>query len=223
MNSRTIPLLIIVAIVSGAAGWFLHTPPAPENAPANTASSTVKPDTTSSAPATAMAVSSKAQVAAPAAAPAATHEAVSATSVASAAVSVSTPAAAAPATPGTTPPELTNVINEMTALAQSGDLVSVYENYMPPQKMAALTPEQKTFIEDQIRQQVQGPNGQSVLQTQQKMLQALSTVTPTMNEAGDHATFQVPTPAGIAPAGTNLPSTLPVNFVKIEGKWYIDQ
>ncbi|HVU36919.1 MAG TPA: hypothetical protein VHC95_01155, partial [Opitutales bacterium] len=84
-------------------------------------------------------------------------------------------------------------------------------------------PEQKDFIENQIRTQLQGPNGAKVLQAQQQMIQALSSITPTMNAAGDRATFQVPTPKDLAPAGANLPPTLPVNFIKIDGKWYLDQ
>jgi hypothetical protein len=74
-----------------------------------------------------------------------------------------------------------------------------------------------------MRQQMQGPNGARVIQGQVAIIQALSTVTPTLNSAGDHATFQVPTPADLAPPGSSLPPTIPVNFIKVDGKWYLDQ
>ncbi len=223
MDKSTLPVVLIVAVVSGAAGWFLHTPPA-NTAPAAATASAQPSAEPKAAP---VAVSPKAQVAAPAVAPAPVDKPVAVATMtspppasASATADLSTPA---PSTPGVTPPELTNMITEMNTLMQTGDLVAVYENYSPPQKMAALTPEQKSYIENQIQQRIQGPDGQNVLHGQMEIIQALATLTPVMNSAGDHASYQVPTPKDMAPAGTNLPSTLPINFVKIDGRWYIDQ
>ncbi len=224
MKTSSSLLFAAVAFAAGAVtAHFLF----PGAAPAAEKPVAVATSDKPAAPVIPEAKSAPAQVAAPAVAPA------PAKTVASASVTPPVPntapavaadaGSAAPPAAGATPPELTNVITEMNGLVQGGDLVSVYENYMPPQKMAALTPEQKDFIENQIRTQLQGPNGAKVLQAQQQMIQALSSITPTMNAAGDHATFQVPTPKDLAPAGANLPPTLPVNFIKIDGKWYLDQ
>lgn len=223
MNRSSLPIIIVVALVAGAIGWFAHTPPAPSAEKAPPAAV----DTTKSAPAAVAPAAVK--VAAPSAAPAPVAKSSSPAQAAPVMAAASAPAApattpaSAPAAPGVTPPELSNVIMEITNLAQSGDFVSLYENYESPQKMAALTAEQKTFIENQIRQQMSGPNGASAIQGQVAILQALSNTTPTMNSAGDHATFQVPTPTDLAPAGTNLPPTIPINFVKVDGRWYLDQ
>ncbi len=106
--------------------------------------------------------------------------------------------------------------------------MSLIENQMPPEQLAALTPEQKTFLENQIRQQMQNPQAQQQIQVYAEMLQGLNGVTPTYNEAGDRATFQVPTPDSMRTmarnqnAGADLPSTLPVTFVKRDGKWYMN-
>ncbi len=221
MDRRSLPLLIIVALVSGAIGWFLHTPSALTEATPAPASKPMAASTPA-VPAT----QPPKQVAAPVAAPApVVASARASTPAMPPAAQPATPANAAPAaaSSGTTPPELASVITELSTLAASGDLVALYENYMPPQKVAAFTPEQKAFIEDQIRKQTEGPNGAKVIQGQVAIIQSLSTVTPTMNAAGDHATFQVPTPKDIAPAGANLPPTIPINFVKIDGRWYLDQ
>jgi len=214
MNSRQFLAVVIVALVAGAAGWALHNPsPAPEKTAAAVAPS----------PTPASVQAPSAQVAAPVLPPAPKSVAPTPPAVTTAAPTAPAPAAPVDANPPSAqpaPPELASAINDMGSMIQSGDFIALMENYLPPQQMAALTPEQKTFMESQIQQQIQTPQGQQQVKLMTQMVQALPGLTPTINSAGDHATYQVPTPAGAAPAGTPLPPTIPITFVKVDGRWY---
>jgi hypothetical protein len=76
----------------------------------------------------------------------------------------------------------------------------------------------------QMQQQMASSQGQQMIQMMSSMIQSLKGQTPEMNAAGDQATYQMQMtpPPGMLPPGVNVPQrTIPMTFVKEDGKWYI--
>ena len=138
------------------------------------------------------------------------------------------PAASAPARPGATPPELQSAIAEIIADEQAGDSLSIQENFMPPEELAAMTPRARTFMENEILRGMQNSKPDSEPDAFLEIMQTLASLTPTFDESGDTASFKVP----ITESGKNnllrqgfkpsdIPSTITETFVKRNGKWYM--
>jgi hypothetical protein len=131
-------------------------------------------------------------------------------------------AADAPAPIGSADPhgDLNACIDDITTMLQSGNISGLIDNYAPPQVLAQMPPEAKA----QMEAYMSDPKAQQQIQMMAQVFQGLHSVAPTMNDAGDRATYQVPPPAGMAealPQGANLPPTIPITFMKVDGRWYI--
>jgi hypothetical protein len=82
---------------------------------------------------------------------------------------------------------------------------------------AQLTPEIKT----KMLQQMQNPHEQQQIKIIASALQAMQGQTPVFNDAGDKATYQVPTPPEMVMPGATAPTTTPVTFNELDGRWYL--
>lgn len=134
----------------------------------------------------------------------------------------------APVTPKAPPPiavakpgqdpqaELNTSLSDMISLVQAGDLLTAFNRYMPPDFLAKMSPQVKERLEQQFANAATDPQGQMELQLMTVMLQGMQSETPTMNDAGDRATYQVYDPSG------QDPQSRPFAMKKIDGKWYID-
>ncbi len=199
MNTRNLLVLAVVAALVGGGVWYFvsSSPQAPAQA----------------APA--------AKPAAAAPAPVAPKPAVPTTVAAPKAPAVVASAKPAPAAAPTgamadTIKELDTTISDMTTMLQAGDMLGLMEKYMPPEQQAQITPEMRT----QMQQMMSSPQMQQQFQTMAQALQSLQGQTPTFNDAGDKATYQMTPPPGMIPPGVNAPATIPVSFIKINGRWY---
>lgn len=199
MNTRNLLVVVLVAALTAAGVWFLKPAPAPEPVKTAAAPKPVEPAPAAPQPTVAP------QVAAPAAAPAPAAE---------------TPApaqtGASSTANGDAIVELNTEIGDMSSLLQAGDMSTLIDKYMPPQMKAQMTPEMMA----QMQQQMQSPQAQQQLQMMAQALQSLQGQTPTFNDAGDRATYQMSPPAGMVPPGANAPQTVPVIFMKVDGHWY---
>jgi len=201
MKLRTILTILLVAGITIGAIWLLNKPaPAPEKAAE--APKTVAAPKMSSAPTP--------QVAAPLAPAVPKSETPQSASSADAAA----PMAAA----GDPHADLNFCIDDITTMLQTGNITGLIDNYAPPSVLAQMPPEAKA----QMEQYMSDPRAQQQLQMMAQVFQGLKTVTPTLNDTGDKATYQIVPPAGIAPPGTNLPATIPITFMKQDGRWYIN-
>lgn len=110
---------------------------------------------------------------------------------------------------------MNTTLSDLVGLLQSGDFVTAFERYMPPEMLAQLPPEQKSMIEQQLAAGPP-PGAQQDIQMMVIVLQGMQTQTPTFNEAGDRATYQISDPTG------RNTDTKPLSMRKIDGKWYVD-
>lgn len=170
------------------------------------------------APASAAATPVAARPTAPAPQLGATKSAVSA--VAAPSVAPVTPKAPLPiavAKPGQDPQaELNTSLSDMISLVQAGDLLTAFNRYMPPEVAAKMSPEQRDRMQQELSNAAADPQAQMAMQMMVTVLQGMQTQTPTMNDAGDRATYQVYDPSG------QDPQSRPFAMRKIDGKWYID-
>jgi hypothetical protein len=116
--------------------------------------------------------------------------------------------------------DLNACIDDITTMLQTGNISGLIDNYAPPQVLAQMPPEAKA----QMEAYMSDPQAQQQIQMMAQVFQGLKSVAPTMNDTGDKATYQVTPPAALAatlPAGTNLPPTIPITFMKVDGRWYI--
>lgn len=134
----------------------------------------------------------------------------------------------APVTPKASPPtavakpgqdpqaELNTSLSDMISLVQAGDLLTAFNRYLPPDVIAKMLPEQKSRMEQAFANASADPQAQMAMQMMVTVLQGMQAQTPTMNDAGDRATYQVYDPSG------QDPQSRPFAMKKIDGKWYID-
>ena len=109
---------------------------------------------------------------------------------------------------------LDTAIPDLATLLQTGDLVTAFENYTLPDDLAQIPPERIVEVEDQLRALVTNPQIQPRLQIISQMLDTFKAQTPTYNDTGDRATYQVP---GLGGGGNGF------SFQKVDGRWYISQ
>ncbi len=116
------------------------------------------------------------------------------------------------------PADLKTAIHDIVRLVQANDTITLWQTYMLPEK---LTPEVLQELQDSItREQNATPQMKALYQRiREGSIQAfedLETQTPTMNEAGDEATYNFTLPSPGGGPGTVVPRT----FIKLNGKWY---
>lgn len=201
MNTRNLSILAVVAVLVGGGIYYFIQSPAPTPPPAKVAEAP-KPAAPAPAP-----VAPKPAVAAPIAAPVA------------APVATPAPAAKPVAAPATSDAvkELDSTINDMAAALQAGDMNAMVDKFTAPAQRAQM---QQMMQSPQMQQTMQSPQMQQQLQMMGQALQSLQGQTPTFNDAGDRATYQMTPPAGMVPPEANLPPTIPVTFIKVDGHWY---
>lgn len=119
-----------------------------------------------------------------------------------------------------TPAELNAAIDNVATLLQASDFVGVFE-YGPPADLAEIPPEQKAEMEQRIRQAMAIPLMQQMMQGLSQLVQDLKNQTPEINATGDQATYQMTLAPNMLPPGTNVPASMPMVFVKIDGKWHL--
>jgi len=134
--------------------------------------------------------------------------------------SASAPDAPAPISSSDPHTDLNACIDDIANMLQSGNITGLVDNYAPPQVLAQMPPEARAQMEEYMS----APQAQQQIQMMAQVFQGLKGVAPTMNDAGDRATYQITPPAGMAatlPPGANIPETIPITFVKQDGRWYI--
>jgi hypothetical protein len=193
--TRKLSIAAVVVVLVAGAVWLFWKPAPPPPAPkVAEAPKAVAPKVT--APTVAP------QVVAPTVAPA---------------VPKATVAEATPAKPAADPQaELNTALSDIISLIQSGDLVTAFERYAPPDELAKMSPDQKAQMEQEMSTQMSQPQAQQAMQMMVTVLQSMQTQTPTLNAAGDRATYQLSDPTG------QSPEIVPFSFQKIDGKWYVD-
>ncbi len=192
MNRKIGLVLVVIALIAGVIWLFQKPTPAPA---APTVAVAPKPAPTIEAPKPV----AKSAVAAPVAATAAAKP------------------AAAPAKPGNDPQaELNTAIADMISLIQAQDMLTAVQRYLPPDFLAKMPPEEKADMEREMTVGLSSPDAQQGMQMMVQVLQGMQTQTPTLNAAGDTATYQLSDPTGRAT------KTVPFNLRKIDGKWYVD-
>jgi hypothetical protein len=102
--------------------------------------------------------------------------------------------------------DLSTAIPDFIRLFQSGDLVSLALNYMPPD--AAPSEEARAAMAQQFQQMTQSPQFQQRMQQEVIKMQLIENLTPTYDATGNQATY---TP----PDGSD-----PVVMIKVNGRWY---
>ncbi len=107
-------------------------------------------------------------------------------------------------------------IDDIIGLLQAGDLYTAMMRYFPPDKLAEISPADMAGMQQNLQQMMAQPEAQMGIQMMVQVLQNMKTMTPTMNDAGDKATYDVSDPTG------QDTRTQPFSFEKIEGKWYVD-
>ncbi len=188
MKRKHILGLVCLLLAGGLAYWLL-TPPAAEALP-KTRSSTPKVSEEAKMPTPTVAAPSRApQVAAPVAQPVR--------------VAVSPPATnPIPVDPHT---DLSTAIPDFVRMVESGDYVGVLENYfqLPPNVTA----------EQFLAQLQRDPGFPQLVQRVLGAVRATQTLTPTLNDSGDVATYKLDAP--VDEVGT-------VRWKKVNGNWYMD-
>lgn len=205
MKLRTPLTILLVAGVTVGAIWLFNKPAA-------------APEKVAQAPAPAAApkavFSPVPQVAAPLAPPVPKSEESPSTTAAE--------EASAPINSGDPHGDLNFCIDDITTMLQAGNITGLIDNYAPPQVLAQMPPEARA----QMEQYMSDPKAQQQMQMIAQAFQSLKTVTPTMNDTGDKATYQIAPPPGMIPPGqmaqgASVPSTIPITFMKQDGRWYI--
>lgn len=193
--NRKLGIIALVILLAAGAVWLFQKPEVPAPAPKVAEAPKPAPDKIE-APKLA-----KAAIAAPVAPPAVAKDAPA-----------TTPAKSA----GDPQAELNTTLTDMVSLLQSGDMLTAFHRYMPPDFIAKMPPQQLQQIEQGMQQEMSQPEAQQGVQMMVTVLQNMQTMTPAMNETGDKATYQIMDPSG--------QSTKPEPFTlkKIDGKWYVD-
>jgi hypothetical protein len=197
MNRRNIATAILCVLVVAGLAWLFHTPAPPVEqvagaskvTGANVAAPRLAP--TGIAPPTAPPAPK------PGAAPAG-------------AMAAGGPSSADPQV------ELNSAIDDIVSLLQAGDLYTAMMRYLPPDQLAQIPDAEKANMQDQIQNQMSQPGAQQGIQMFIQVFQSMKSSAPTMNAAGDKATYQVSDPTG------QSPDTVPMSFEKIDGKWYFN-
>ncbi len=208
MKTRNLLIVVILAVAVAGGIWY-----ATMSAPAEPAkvAEAPKPAPTAPKPAAPAPVVVAPKIEAPKAPPAV---------VQAPAVAVVAKPAPSGSTQDAVMAELNSTITEMVSTLQTGDFMAFMDRFMPPDQASQIPPEMRAQMAQQL---AQNPQMQQQMQMMSEALQSLQGQTPTINDAGDHATYQMTPPAGMAPPGANIPATIPVTFVKIDGKWYADK
>jgi hypothetical protein len=212
-----VAVVLIAAIAAGA--WYFMQPatPAEKVADAPKAADTPAPAATTPPPAPAPKPTPPAPAAVPAPAP------IAKPVMAPVAAPALTPAQSAPAADTGTADssnaqaDLSTAIPDVARLFRAGDFDTLAKTYMPPDKYASMTPQQKAQVA-MMAQMAQNPQAAPMFAAMADSIESLKDQTPTYNDAKDEATYMLAPPAGLAPAGT---PPQPVTFVKIDGKWYM--
>lgn len=110
--------------------------------------------------------------------------------------------------------DLSTAIPDLVKLVESGDLVTAWQTYAQPDHFAEIPLERRAQVDDRLRALSTNPQGQMRVQVLTQALGALSTQTPTLNDAGDVATYQLSGPA--ASVGAKA-----IHFKNVDGRWYI--
>lgn len=93
---------------------------------------------------------------------------------------------------------------------KAGNLVMVFENFASPVGLAQLTPDVKKTLEDVLPFHL--TTGDTTIWAD--VLTAMQTQTPTFNDAGDRATFEISDPTG------HSQPLRPITLQKVNGQWY---
>ncbi|HTB63681.1 MAG TPA: sigma-70 family RNA polymerase sigma factor [Opitutales bacterium] len=125
-----------------------------------------------------------------------------------------TSAATSSATVNDPQAELSTALPDLITLIQNGDLFTAYMRYMPPSYFASMPQNVKDQLAQQEANLLADPNTAPRRQQLVQALQAMQTLVPTMNAAGDTATYDLPFPAG-------NPDVQKISFIKVDGKWYL--
>ena len=108
--------------------------------------------------------------------------------------------------------DLSTTIPELIRQLQSGDMVTMMQNFMPPDEYAKLSEEQKASMAQQMQTMSQTPQMQQRMQSVLQALESIRGATPVLDATGEKATF---TPMA-------LPGNPPtMSFVKVNGRWYL--
>jgi hypothetical protein len=112
---------------------------------------------------------------------------------------------------------LSTALPDIARLLRDGDFDTLMKTYMTPDKLASMSPQDQQRM-TMMSQMAQNPQVKPMFDAMADAIEGLKDQTPTMNDAGDEATYQLSPPEGMAPPNT---PPQPVTFVKINGQWYI--
>jgi hypothetical protein len=110
-----------------------------------------------------------------------------------------------PAGPVDPQAELGTAISDLIRLAQAGDAVTMFQNYIQPSSQAGMSEQVKTNLIYMMQNEAASPQG--VME-----MQFIQSSTPTMDPSGNRATYTFP--AG-NPRGS-------LSFVRVSGRWYFE-
>jgi len=117
--------------------------------------------------------------------------------------------------------DLSTTLPDMVNLLQAGDLVAIYERYLPPDYLAQMPPQVVAQLPQQARNLMAEPQVHERLLAMARVLQTAQIQTPTLNEAGDQAVYQLdPLDTDVKGISTGN-KVRQITFIKIGGKWYI--
>ncbi len=124
------------------------------------------------------------------------------------------PAAPAPATG--VRQELNSTMDEIIAMLEAGDAVKTAETFLSPESFEIMGPGTKDMLLKQMQALLASPRGQDLLQKVIRVVKNMKTQEPTLNAAGDRASYHLADP-------TDPSFKVPVDltFRKMEGKWYV--
>jgi hypothetical protein len=199
MNRRNFAVILMSACAVVALAWLFHTP-APAATPPPTAKTPQPVAQKLAAPKFA-----SGQIAPPVIGPAQKPTEQTADAA----------AMAAPAT-GDPQAELGTALDDIIGLLQSGDIYTAMMRYIPPDKLAEIPAAEMAGMQAEMQAQMSRPEAQQGIQMMIQAVQSMKTMNPTMNDAGDKATYQVSDPTG------QDSRTEPMSFQKIDGKWYVN-
>jgi hypothetical protein len=196
MKRRRFIILIIVLLFAGAIWWWQSPGPAPEKVATAPVASATPNTTVAPKP-----IPAALQVAAPTVAPAATPAPKPAEP---------TPTPAEPEAGTEDQKEINTMLSSAVDQIQNGNLVDMFENFVPPDQLAEMKRNGITALEEAL----QNKQGQPEIQIWIQVLQAMKEETPTYNDAGDQATYAISDPTG---RGITL---RPIVLHKVNGQWY---
>jgi len=216
MKSQRYILAVLAVVLVGIGLWWFLRPPAPqEKASAATL------------PAKAVAsVSDKVEPPKPLAPPT-----IAAPALKPAAASVA--ATSAPDANSDPQADLKTAIPDIVRILRANDLMALVQNYTPPDKLTPRLLQQAQKTADQlqaaqamaaslppdIQERINHPFEQMA-----KGYEVIIGQVPTMNAAGDEATYMVSMPGPPDPnTGDSVSTPVPQTFIKINGKWYMKE